>query len=43
MLFVALFALCLVIPHLHGWQAGALILAFTIIMWHLLQDLREKT
>ena len=43
MLFLALFALTLAIPHTHGWPAWALIAAYVIVMWHLLQDLREKT
>lgn len=43
MLFLALFALCLVIPQAHGRTAWALMVAFVIVTWHLLQDLREKT
>jgi hypothetical protein len=43
MLFVALFAICLLIPSAHGWQAVALLTAFVVVMVELLRDLQEKT
>jgi hypothetical protein len=43
MLFVALFAICLLIPTSHGWQAAALMVAFVVVMVELLRGLREKT
>lgn len=40
MLFVALIALCLVIPHVHGRHALAVLAAFVVIMVELLRDLK---
>jgi hypothetical protein len=42
MLFVALLALALLMPHTTGRDSWALILAFSLIMGRLLLDLREK-
>lgn len=43
MLFIALFAICLAFPHVDGWSAWALLLAFLLVMVELLHDLKEKT
>lgn len=43
MLFLALFAIVLVIPHTHGRSAWALLVAFVLVMVELLRDLRERT
>jgi hypothetical protein len=43
MLFVALFALALLMPRAEGWSAVALLVAFLLVMAELLRDLKEKT
>jgi hypothetical protein len=43
MLFVALFALALLMPQTRGWPAVALLTAFVLVMVELLRDLKEKT
>lgn len=38
MLFVALFAIVLAFPHVEGWSAGALLVAFLLVLVELLRD-----
>lgn len=42
MLFVALFALCLLFPHVHGRHALALLVAFVVVLAEILSDLKER-